>query len=103
MSSLNLLKWKDEQGESQTIRLVNEVSADWHDFGLLLGLKLKQLDAWDAQYRGDVRMCWNKVMEHWLTEGGSRDYPATWEGLYTLLKDLNFTKVAEILKRAVNE
>ena len=40
-------------------------------------------------------------MEHWLSQDGSRDYPATWEGLYTLLNDVGFGTVAEKLKTAV--
>lgn len=81
--------------------MVNEVSANWHDFGLLLGVGLNQLDAWELQYRGDASKCWNKVMDRWLASGGTRDYPATWEGLYTLLNDTGFVKVAKELNDAV--
>ena len=42
-----------------------------------------------------------KVMEHWLAEGGTPDYPATWEGLYELLEDVEYAEVAEELKRIV--
>ena len=80
---------------------MKEVGANWYDFGMILGVGLNQLDAWDAQYRGDARKCWNKVMEHWLAEGGSQDYPATWEGLYTLLNDLGFAKVSKLMRKAV--
>ena len=68
--------------------------------GMLLGLSLNQLDAWDAEYRGNASRCWNRVMDQWLTQGGSDDYPATWEGLYTLLKNTGFPKLALILKNA---
>ena len=40
-------------------------------------------------------------MDDWLTRGGSRDYPATWEGLYSLLNDLGYGNVAVKLKNAV--
>ena len=62
----------------------------WYDFGLLLGIGFNELDAWKIQYQGDATICWNKVMDDWLTRGGSHDYPATWEGLYSLLNDLDF-------------
>lgn len=100
-SSLNFLKFEDEKGQKQLFCLAKEVSANWFDFGLILGIKRKQLDAWDAQYRGDASKCWNRVMEHWLDKGGSRDYPATWEGLITLLNDLGFEQLAKTLKCAI--
>ena len=62
----NLLKWTDKQGQEHEIRLVDNVSAKWYEFGMILGLKLNQLDAWKTQYQGDAAICWNKVC-------GSRD------------------------------
>lgn len=71
-------------------------------FGRLLGLSTNQLRTWERQNLGSMVMCWVEVMEHWLTEGGTHDYPATWEGLYTLLNDSERSVVARDLKRAVD-
>ena len=101
LSLLNLLKWKDEEGQEQEYRVVDEVSAKWYEFGMLLGFKLNQLDAWDTEYLKNASRCWNRVMDQWLTQGGSHDYPATWEGLYTLLRDTGFASTARKLKNAV--
>ena len=101
LSLLNLLKWKDEDGQEQELRVVNEVGAKWYDFGMLLGLNLSQLNSWNVQYQADASKCWNTVIDQWLSQGGTRDYPATWEGLYTLLRDTGYTKVAQKLKNAV--
>ena len=101
LKTLNLLKWKDEEGHEQTFRLVNRVGAKWREFGIRLGLTMSQLDAWDDQYRGSAGVCWNKLMAHWLDEGGTSDYPPTWEGLYTLLQDGEYSKTASQLRRAV--
>ena len=79
---------------------MDNVSAKWYGFGLTLGLKLNQLDAWKTQYQGDAAICWNKVMEDWLTRGGSCGYPATWEGLYSLLDDLGFVNISRKMQRA---
>ena len=76
------------------------VSAKWEGFGLLLGLRVNQLRAWRQENMGDISMCWNRVMEHWL-DGGSADYPPTWEGLYTLLTDAECAGVAKNMKAAV--
>ena len=39
-------------------------------------------------------------MECWL-KGESDEYPATWEGLYTLLEDMEFSQVSKELMEAV--
>ena len=100
-SALNLLKWKDEQGQEQTISLVREVSASWYDFGMILGFSFNELDSWNSEYQGNTHKCWNKVMESWLSKGGTRDYPASWKGLCTLLEDLEFSRVSQLMQRAV--
>ena len=101
LPSLYRLKWMDEEGQEQQFRLIKKVSARWYEFGLLLGADFNELDSWESQYRGDADMCWIRVIDNWLTRGGSRDYPATWEGLYSLLDDLEFGSVAVKLKKAV--
>ena len=101
LPSLHLLKWKDEKGQEQEFRLIKKVSARWYEFGLLLRVDYNELDAWESQYRGNAKKCWIRVIDDWLTRGGSHDYPATWEGLYCLLDDLEFGSVAVKLKEAV--
>lgn len=100
--TLHLIKWKDENGQIQTFRLVDHVSATWHIFGLLLELSQNQLNTWEEFYRGDANMCWARVMEYWLTcQSSDSNYPVTWEGLYTLLNDAEYSQVAVDLRRAV--
>ena len=100
--TLHLIKWKDERGHIQTFRLVDRVSASWRSFGILLNITTNQLNVWEDQYRGDANMCWARVMEEWLNGSRETDYPVTWEGLYSLLNDAEYSKVAVELRRAVN-
>ena len=93
-----MLKWKDEEGQEQVMRLVKLVSAEWQDFGMLLGMDLDELRAWKSE---SASWCWNKVMKQWLSQGGTQDYPATWEGLYSLLKVTGFSDIAQQLEKAV--
>ena len=82
---------------------MDRVSASWKYFGLLLKLEINVLKAWDNLDRGDANMCWARVMEHWLThEGNHGDYPPSWEGLYALLNDAEYSVVAEELRKAVD-
>ena len=101
LSLLNLIKWKDEEGREQELRVVDQVSSKWREFGMLLGFSHDQLDAWRDQHLADANKCWNRVINQWLTEGGSRRYPATWEGFYALLRDTRFRNIAKKLKNAV--
>lgn len=79
---------------------MNKVSADWNQFGILLGIPLNILEGWEKQYQADSKRCWVKVMDHWLA-GKANDYPVTWNGLYNLLEDAEYTEAAKELKEAL--
>ena len=79
---------------------MDKVSARWQRFGLALDLTPNQLDALDRQYRGDAYLSWNRVMDHWR-QGGSARYPPQWEGLYSLLRDMEYGQIAVELEAAV--
>ena len=98
---MRLLKWKDENGHPQTFRLISKVSAEWKKFGTLLGFEANQLEGWREESLGNVTTCWLKVMEEWLADSSARDYPTTWEGLYSLLNDCEHSETAIELKEAV--
>ena len=100
IGTLHLLKWVDKSGCTKTYRLVDQASTKWREIGLAIGLTLNQLDAWEHQYLGDVLRCWTRVMESWLKMENS-DYPATWEGLYSLLEDVELSAISEDLRQAV--
>ena len=78
------------------------MSAAWRKFGKLLDFKFNQLRGLEQQYRGVGDDCWDHVMQHWM-DGGSKSYPPTWQGLYSLLKDAEFAAVAIELKEAVEK
>ena len=99
--SLNIINWRDEQGREQKFRLVDKVSARWKNFGEMLGLEYNQLDALKQEKLGRVPECWKRVMDHWQ-RGGSAEYPPTWEGLYSLLEDMEYGQIAVELKEAVS-
>ena len=73
---------------------MDRVSARWRKFGLLLDLKPNVLNGWNTQFLADASDCWVQVMQHWI-DGGSKDYPATWQGLCDLVKDAGYPAVAK--------
>ena len=101
LRSLELIKWTAEHGCQQGFRLVDKVSSKWQTFGRRVKIEHNKLKALEDQYRDPAR-CWLEVMEHWLNGGGNREYPVTWDGLYALLEDVEFSEVAKELKKAVS-
>ena len=59
------------------------------------------LKSWKLECQGESSLCWAKVMEQWLSDGGTLEYPDTWEGLQALLGDLELSNIGEKLRRAV--
>ena len=70
---------------------------------MLLGISFNQLSVWEKQHRGNANTCFTKVMEYWLNGGGKDQYPPTWEGLYMLLEDAEYSQIAVELRNAVEE
>lgn len=85
----------------QSFRLKDEISSQWEELGTLLDLSLNQMEVWRKECLGKIAPCWKRVIEHWLTIGGTPDYPATWDGLYKLLEDVGCPAIADKLKSIV--
>ena len=98
---LDLIKWRDESGKEQKLRLISRVSSKWESFGYRLDLPQNMLDAWRDECLNNSARCWCKVMHHWLTGGDTPDYPATWDGLYEMLEDVEYSEEARQLREAV--
>ena len=65
----------------------------------MLGISSSQLDLWRQEKQAILERC-EAVLDHWLNHP-TEEYPATWEGLYELLEDCEFSEVVTKLKRAV--
>ena len=81
---------------------MSEVSAKWKEFGLRLGMILNDLEALEREYT-NAKDLMNKVIDHWLAGKAACDYPVTWEGLYSLLRDIELSETANQLEKAINE
>ena len=58
---LTLLKWRDDNGHKQTLRLMQSVSPEWRKLGALIGLSGSQLQALSVKYRDDIQLCCQDV------------------------------------------
>ncbi len=100
LKTLILLKWTDKDGRPEKLELRDAMIHKWHDAGLLLNLGAPRLYSILTYRLGDVRLCLKDVLQDWINSGLS-DYPATWNGLLNLLRDLHLNSCAESLKAAL--
>ena len=98
--SMVFIQWRNEQGETETFRIKEQICSKWHDLGCLLDVPLSVLSSWEKKHLKDDLSCINEVLRKWLEEPND-SYPNTWEGLYRLLNHANLGQVAEDLKRAL--
>lgn len=101
LKSLKLIKWRDQDNSNvKSFSLESKVSSVWDEMGILLGIEPDILSGWKQECQGKADSCWNKVMAYWI-HNGSDYYPATWDGLFVLLRDSKRSTIAEELKRVV--
>ena len=100
--NLELIEWKNEQGEKKKFHLKKLICHKWEQLGNLLEIPLPILKSMEQQYRGDASISMTAVFKYWILESPSDLYPLTWEGLDHLLNDAELGEVAEKLKRALN-
>lgn len=79
--------------------MTEEISGEWRNIGKLLGISAQRLEGWWDQSYNRERCC-DKVVEKWL-QNPPDEYPACWRGLLRLLNDAEFTDLAKVLKKAL--
>ena len=97
---LALIKWKDEEGQTQRFYLMDKISNKWRDIGHLLGLSISRLDCVSTQHRENPAACCETVLHDWL-DNPPPEYPISWEGLVELLEDSKLSQVAAELRNAL--
>ena len=77
------------------------MSSRWRDVGDLLGVASSRLEGIHTQHMGEVKQCCRSVLLDWL-EMEEKSYPASWEGLLVLLKDMQLNNLAKKLNEALD-
>ena len=101
LMNLTMIIWRNKEGEKKRFRLKRIICRQWKELGYLLGIPLTLLQSWEVNHNGDPLECINEVLSHWL-ENPTDYYPASWEGLYDLLEDVELNEVAEELKQVLD-
>ena len=74
----------------------------WKIIGILLNYSMKELNNIKREHDGSDELCWCDIMEGWLLDGrGTSSYPASWDGLHSLLVDAEAFDTAKLLRVAV--
>ena len=97
---LNIIKWKDENGEVQQFNLKDKISHKWRTIGNLLGLTSSKLQSLDDEYRDPFECC-RAVLDDWFFSP-PMNYPAKWKGLIKLLEDSTLDEVATELRTVLS-
>ena len=97
---LQLIKWKDGEGEIHRFHLIDMIANKWRSIGQTLGIKPAQLAGISKQYMENATDCCRDVLGRWLDNPPS-DYPVTWDGLVELLRDVQLSQVADELESAL--
>ena len=98
--SVGMIKYVEE-GQNKEFVLEIRVSGKWKKMGVRMGIELNILDNLEVDKHCQAER-WQAVMQRWMEGQGGNAYPATWDGLYQLLKDIGVPKVALELKKAVD-
>lgn len=82
---------------------MTRASEKWRSIGLKLGYTEAELNEIKCNESENDELCWFHIMEKWLyAEQPSPSYPASWQGLYKLLKDSKVVdSTLNLLRRAV--
>ena len=100
LRSLTLLKRTDSNGQPQNLRLRDQLSTKWRDVGDLLGLT-SRLKGIEEQRHCDARLCCRDILLDWLQMDDGSSYPVNWDGMLSLLEDMELSATAKKLQGAL--
>ena len=101
LSELTLFKWKNTQGEVQTLNIINQVASQWWNIGILLGFTMPELETLQQKAMNDSIQSCRHVFSQWIDKGGHPKYPLTWNSLHELLVDIQKDSLAKQLSQAL--
>ena len=75
--------------------LSNNVSDDWEDIGLFLGLQQGALDEIRSKFPSHTKKCFREMIKLWLRK---IDPVPTWSAIIDAIEELDYESLAEELK-----
>ena len=108
MQCLNLIRYYDPNtSEKKELRILDDLSADWEDIGVILGFRPQEIKAIQNAGAGRTLIqCLREVISKWMQNAdkmpSSKRYPWNWTGFYNMLEDSKHGATANDLKAAIN-
>ena len=65
-SRLSIIKWRDENGADHKLRLLQEMSVKWKEWGETVGISAAKLDGFERQYHFSNKDCMGAAAREWL-------------------------------------
>ena len=100
MKHLVNLTWKDGSQTKKELKIINIACAKWEDIGILVGVDQASLEELSEKNIINSKK-FRDVLKKWIDKGGTETYPATWMGLQTVLRDIEYAALAEKIKAAM--
>jgi len=101
MLSLIFLRYEDE-GETHTIRILEEVCNHWTGIGALIGLGNGRIEAIEKKSLKDPKECCKEVFKDWLQQAEKKNgYSHSWSGLLKLLDDSDLISLKKRLQKCL--
>ena len=95
---LTLIKWQDSHGDVEELRLYDEMAPDWTTVADLVGISTGSI----KKNCREVEDCIKTAMKRWIDDAPNlTNYKCTWNGLCTLLSDMQKGAVHKRLKQAI--
>ena len=100
-ADLELIKYKDTDGKMKELRLLQRVQNKWKEIGIQLDIGHAALEGIRKKHRDNVYEQCQEVFQIWR-EQGSQKYPYLWNGILSMLKDIQMKRVSEELEKALD-
>ena len=89
----------DGSHQAEELQIVNQACTKWNKIGAFIGMSVASLEAIEKD-RPNMAQCFEDVLRHWIKNGGTNEYPATWLGLRRVLVACEMSNLPDQLKKA---
>ena len=99
MDKVSKFSW-NVGNQAEELKVVDQACTKWNTIGDLIGMSEASLEAIKMD-RSNVVQCFEDVLKHWMQNGGTNEYPATWLGLRRVLVHCEMSNLADRVKKAM--
>ena len=102
LHELTILKFADERGEVNKVRIISEATHKWRDIASLICDDPNKTRDLEVKYHSDSNECLRQVFIENFINRKPQKYSQNWSGLIELLDDVGLEALAENVKRALS-